>query len=339
MDVRRSTLATLTVIFLVVLASDARAGLLRGGSGPYDRPTNHTFLWCENGWSQDVCAAPVDSFTADGDSAYVRFTVRNTQGANFLLDNVVVVTRATFEAHLAPVGELADSDYLCARFAAPVPVMLDYASIAPGDIVYQTTFAGGLGSEWSYDPSQVSWETGTVMFDDPFDPLGGSSSGAMKIGSGSGPASVQVELALAGVSAGTEYVLCYWSLSVPDTFPEQNCVGANDDYEAQIFGVAVPPTSAPGFLVATLGQNVPNPFNPRTQIAFELTRAANATLEILDARGRVVRRLHQGVLAAGQHELFWDGRDDAARSVAAGVYVYRLSSDAGSWSKRMVLLK
>jgi hypothetical protein len=333
------SIPALTLILSGLCGEAPAAKLLRGGSGPYDRPTNHTFLWCENGWSQDVCAAPLDSFTADGDSAYVRFTVRNTQGANFLLDNVVVVTRATFEAYLAPVGDLADSDYICARFAAPVPVMLDHAAIPPAEIVYQTTFAGGIGSEWTYDPTQVSWDTGTVMFDDPFDPQAGSSSGAMLIGTGSGPTSLEVELAIAGVSSGTEYVLSYWSLSVPDEFPVENCLGPKDDYEAAIYGVAVPPTAAPELAGAWLRQNVPNPFNPRTQIRFELAFATQATLEVFDARGRLVRRLHQGALPAGQHDFSWDARDATGRAVAAGVYVYRLRSDAGSWSRRMVLLE
>jgi hypothetical protein len=163
----------------------------------------------------------------------------------------------------------------------------------------------------------------------------------MAIGDGDGPSPLVVELALSNVTAGTEYVLTYWSNSIPDEFPEENCVGPNDDWEAEIFGVEqitgvtlVPP---PRF--ARLGQNHPNPFNPRTGIQVEMLRSGFVELAVLDMRGRLVGRIFQGDLEEGTHRFTWAGHADDGRAVAAGAYFYRLSTSAGEITRRMILLK
>lgn len=88
-----------------------------------------------------------------------------------------------------------------------------------------------------------------------------------------------------------------------------------------------------------LEQNVPNPFNPVTQINFSLAAAGPAQLDVYDAQGRLVRNLVKGRLDAGRHSVTWDGRDEAGSSMASGVYFYRLESAEGSRSKRMLLIK
>ncbi len=91
--------------------------------------------------------------------------------------------------------------------------------------------------------------------------------------------------------------------------------------------------------VARLLPNSPNPFNPLTSIAFELPCADDVTLSVYDAAGRFVRTLLSGDLGPGAHSVEWDGRDDAGRRLASGVYLYRLSSAEGSEARKMVLLK
>ena len=89
-----------------------------------------------------------------------------------------------------------------------------------------------------------------------------------------------------------------------------------------------------------LAQNSPNPFNPHTTIRFALPQEAQPVrLAIYDASGRVVATLVDGALAAGDHAVEWDGRDDAGRAVASGVYSYRLETDDGQLTRRMLLVK
>jgi hypothetical protein len=99
----------------------------------------------------------------------------------------------------------------------------------------------------------------------------------------------------------------------------------------------VPGDTAP--LALRLDQNLPNPFNPKTMIRFALPNTGNARLDVFDVEGRRVRVLADGNHEAGEHELTWDGRDDAGRSLSSGVYFYRLQAEELNETRKMLLLK
>jgi hypothetical protein len=83
----------------------------------------------------------------------------------------------------------------------------------------------------------------------------------------------------------------------------------------------------------------PNPFNPSTTISFRLDRDSVVELDIVDAQGRVVARLHQGFLAAGRHDIEWDGRDVSGTVAASGAYIVVLRSPAARFSQKLLLVK
>jgi len=83
----------------------------------------------------------------------------------------------------------------------------------------------------------------------------------------------------------------------------------------------------------------PNPFNPRTKVAFDVPRSGPVSVRIHDMRGRVVRRLVNGDLDAGRHEVIWNGRDDAGAAVATGVYLVRISDGSRTASAKLMLAK
>ncbi len=85
--------------------------------------------------------------------------------------------------------------------------------------------------------------------------------------------------------------------------------------------------------------NHPNPFNPATTIAFELDRPGRVQLTVHDLAGRRLRTLVDAGLGAGRHDLSWDGRDDTGQQLGSGVYLYRLTTAAGSAAGRMTLVK
>ncbi len=128
-----------------------------------------------------------------------------------------------------------------------------------------------------------------------------------------------------------------------DLTPGSIVEAAIDDF--QIFdsgattGVEEPdegPVTAP---VALRG-NFPNPFNPTTEIQFELSREMPVKLRIFDASGRIVRVLvDERPFGAGAQSVTWDGRNDAAQPVASGVYYLRLETPGSSQSRSMVLAK
>ena len=77
-------------------------------------------------------------------------------------------------------------------------------------------------------------------------------------------------------------------------------------------------------LAFQLAGSQPNPFNPATAIVFAIAAPGQVQLQIIDPKGRVVRDLVCGPLAAGRHTVQWDGRDEQGRSVASGLYLARL---------------
>jgi len=80
-----------------------------------------------------------------------------------------------------------------------------------------------------------------------------------------------------------------------------------------------------------LAQNFPNPFNPATEIAFQIARAGHAELSIYNIAGEKVRTLISGNVAPGNHSVKWDGKNEGGRRLASGTYVYRLK--AGNFSE------
>jgi hypothetical protein len=102
-----------------------------------------------------------------------------------------------------------------------------------------------------------------------------------------------------------------------------------------------------------LGQNYPNPFsqipsfaeNPGTQMNFSLLAGGKVTLDIYNVTGQLVRTLVEGEMAAGPHSVHWNGRNQLGKTVAAGIYLYRIvvRGETGkvvfAQTRRMALLK
>ena len=107
-------------------------------------------------------------------------------------------------------------------------------------------------------------------------------------------------------------------------------------YGDSFSGVDSPPGAA---VTVELQQNAPNPFNPETSIRYSLEHDSFVQLCVLDARGRLVRRLLDEFVEAGDRSVSWDGRNDAGRQVASGVYYYRVAADGVTQARKMVLMK
>jgi hypothetical protein len=83
----------------------------------------------------------------------------------------------------------------------------------------------------------------------------------------------------------------------------------------------------------------PNPFNPSTDVSFELPQAMQVRLRVIDAKGRQVRRLFEGVAGPGRVSVHFDGRDGRGRVLASGVYTFVIESERAQDSVRALLLK
>lgn len=83
-----------------------------------------------------------------------------------------------------------------------------------------------------------------------------------------------------------------------------------------------------------LDQNYPNPFNPSTTIRFSLSQPTNIQLKVYDILGAEIATLLNTRLAQGEQNITWD-----ASNQSSGIYFYRLITDEGVLTKKMMLIK
>jgi len=143
---------------------------------------------------------------------------------------------------------------------------------------------------------------------------------------------------------------------LPDSLPGANSDGALDLQvrgdrvlvASGSEGFAVVPTGCLSVVdapVADLGRDdpwltaMPNPFRESVDLGFTMERSGPVRVDVLDVRGRMVRRLVDGTRDVGRHSLSWSGRDRTGRPVAAGVYFVRTERAGEVRATRLVRLR
>lgn len=99
------------------------------------------------------------------------------------------------------------------------------------------------------------------------------------------------------------------------------------------------PTLAGGIDQLAMEPARPNPFAAGTRIAFTTPSEGHVMARVLDVRGRLVRTLLDATRPAGSSELLWDGRDEAGRLLANGIYWMRVETEYGSVARKVTLLR
>ncbi|MDD4309325.1 MAG: T9SS type A sorting domain-containing protein [Candidatus Cloacimonetes bacterium] len=87
--------------------------------------------------------------------------------------------------------------------------------------------------------------------------------------------------------------------------------------------------------VSSLGSAYPNPFIAYTAMDVSVKEGSLAEIAIYNLRGQKVR---QFTLNTGTHKVLWDGKDNFGAACAAGVYLYRFSSESYNQSRKLLLL-
>ncbi|MBN2227002.1 MAG: T9SS type A sorting domain-containing protein [candidate division Zixibacteria bacterium] len=88
-----------------------------------------------------------------------------------------------------------------------------------------------------------------------------------------------------------------------------------------------------------LSQNHPNPFNSSTKISYRIPKRSDVTLQVYDILGRKVTTLVNEIQSAGTYSAVWDGLGATGQRVASGIYLYRLSANGFTQTRKMILLK
>lgn len=124
------------------------------------------------------------------------------------------------------------------------------------------------------------------------------------------------------------YVICNYASgnSLPSNTVDYSYTSSNDDGNNQV-------------LETKLINNYPNPFNPETTIRFSLKDSGRTRLSIFNLKGQLVKVLVDSELKAGFHQIVFNAKDRNNRSVASGMYFYRLETGNYSSIRKMLLVK
>lgn len=210
---------------------------------------------------------------------------------------------------VSPIGEVGPERLDTWDLSDPVtPALVHQLNLASsGNLV----FAG----DWAYQA-----ESGLVL--DLSDPSAPAPAGNM-----SSPPN------LASVVAGTEYIVTGDLFDGPDSFG-QYLVAQGSSGGISAVRDDIPLVDTGLSLVA-----VPNPFNPKVTLRFELPAESSTHLEIFDLRGRLVADLGEKHREAGPHGINWTGIDRQGRNLPSGVYLARLRTPTATASQKIVLAR
>jgi len=149
---------------------------------------------------------------------------------------------------------------------------------------------------------------------------------------------VTVTMGMGGV-IGSQTIL----LSGGNEWDVPEMFGDDASGTAQVFGYISAPTGTTDDQVLLVSElelmNYPNPFNGRTNISFNLAGEAAVDITVYDMLGRLVSRVHSGNLPSGTHRYAWPIQSGGAERIKSGIYIYRLTVDGVSVSKKMTYLK
>ncbi|RPH99398.1 MAG: T9SS C-terminal target domain-containing protein, partial [Calditrichaeota bacterium] len=140
---------------------------------------------------------------------------------------------------------------------------------------------------------------------------------------------------------GKNWAFSHWNDDRTDTLEvKQVLVNNQKTFRANFrltAAVAAKETALPESF--SLLQNFPNPFNPTTEIQYDLPRPEHVKIDVFDIRGRWVTTLVDMQMPAGRFKVIWNATDELNLRVPTGLYFYRMTAGSFVEIRRMVLLK
>ncbi|MCP4583610.1 MAG: T9SS type A sorting domain-containing protein [candidate division Zixibacteria bacterium] len=191
---------------------------------------------------------------------------------------------------------------------------------APGDDDQNGTAASYIIKAHADMITDANWDSALTISDPPTPLESGS----------------QHNFVIAGLNPGQVY---YIAIKTIDDYDNYSAISNVDSAEAKPFSSNDIADSRALPEMFDLSQNYPNPFNPTTNIEFALPKESNVELIVYDSRGRKVASLANERFPAGYHTIKWDGQQADGRTIASGIYFYRIQADSFSDARKMAFLK
>jgi hypothetical protein len=91
--------------------------------------------------------------------------------------------------------------------------------------------------------------------------------------------------------------------------------------------------------VTAFDRVAPNPFSDRASVRFSLAQDGPVDVSIYSVDGRRVRTLVRGALPAGTHTFDWDRNDDQGNRMEPGLYLVRLTTGQGRFTRKLTMIR
>ena len=147
--------------------------------------------------------------------------------------------------------------------------------------------------------------------------------------------SLNVEFGL-GNATLIDSIIVHWSLGQKDTMTNidvnQFLTLYNEEQSLAVDNISIPSEFR-------LNNNYPNPFNPITNISYDIPMAIDVKIEIFNIMGQSVKILANTFHQPGVHKIQWDASNDAGQPVSAGMYIFTIRAGEFRQTRKMVLLK
>jgi len=148
-------------------------------------------------------------------------------------------------------------------------------------------------------------------------------------------------LASAAEEAGVSQIDWTWNVWAFDGFDETQATGGGPDGMSLTINVSdllvLDDVGLPD--VFALHNNYPNPFNPVTNILYDIPEVSDVTLEIYNLMGQRVRTLVQGSHEPGRYQITWNATNDYGNPLSSGMYLYRIHAGDFVSVKKLILMK
>ena len=106
-----------------------------------------------------------------------------------------------------------------------------------------------------------------------------------------------------------------------------------DPQQASIIQISSNPTEF------SISQNFPNPFNPVTNISFNVNKMEEISLVVYDLSGKEVITLASGIFKPGSYLINWNAVNNNGNAIVSGMYVYHYISSDKAITRKMLYLK
>ncbi len=83
----------------------------------------------------------------------------------------------------------------------------------------------------------------------------------------------------------------------------------------------------------------PNPFNPTTNIAFNLHENSSVSIKIYNIKGQLVKNYGTQTFSKGAHTIIWDGKDESNHSQSSGIYFVKIQTSDYTATQKMMMIK